>query len=588
MPLPKSVADVIEEEIERNSKHNEENDGFLRLSRRKGDQENQETPVEHDTKRCSTFAILQNETYRAELLNFWKDFHAHFVFPNFATFYGKRNFCLFFSKSDTIEKQLLSGGEDRFISLLADRKFLFLEDNEHGNNPDYPPMSEIVYDPGRYLVAKQLPENPDREHIAAAKMRVNAKIVREQGFVPTHAHKQAYDELRDNEENIRAALQQRKEFIQCSSHFLKDGIPQFPTFTVHIQNLEGQATATDMELSQLFHDFIYAVHHKAYVKKYGELLDAAQENSLSAILCVRQYLEQNPDISVDKSLVFWRLFTQETTKLAKGELKTFKFKTSERRSGLRLTGETQAPTYRKIDCNIMLFDYLVELFQPEHKNNEREVAYIKFQFHVFSRYNGYTHFRINDIKYLKYNSENKCKYDFNLIPNSRDCVDHLGGVIRYHILRCISSDVRWLTPGLPNDWSTNSSILATLLLQDLSRFSKANRLTNRIYAFLNDTEKGEECIQTYLNFRKGQSEFIDQMETWCRDNNLIFEGDIPSSDVQSSPDRTKLLCSRFVLEFMLKERALLEVRKGLAEVALKLWGNLLLADYETFYLDKDV
>lgn len=583
MPLPKSIKDVIDQEI----RDNQENSRYYQLIRRKGDQPKQRVKYMQDQRSVSAYDVLRDESCKTKLLKFWVEFHAHFSFPDFATFYGKRNFCLYFSKTALETEQLLSDNEYQFISLLADRKFLFLEDNGHGRNPEYPAISEIVHNPNRYLTSKQIPEEPNAEEISAAKMRENAKLVLEQGFVPTYAHKWAYDEMKRNETDIRSALQQREEFIQRSSHFLKDGVPQFPIFTIPIQKLEEQATAADIELSQLFHDFISAARYKAYVRKYDELLESAKENSLPAIVCVRRYLEQTPDISIPKSIIFWRLFTQETKRLAKGALKSFKFRASEERSGLRLTGKTQATTYRKIDCNIMLFDYLLKLFPPEGENEEWETAYIKFQFHIFSRYNGYAHFRINDIKYLANNSSNGCKYNFDLTSNSEDCVDHLGGVIRYHILRCVANDVRWLTPGLPNNWDTNSSILATLLLQDSSRFPKVNHLINRIHSFLNDKEKGEECLNTYLNFHEGQSELVKQMEKWCSDNYLIFEGDIPSSDVESSPDKMKLLCSRFVLEFMLKERSLLKVRQGLAAVAQKLWGHLLLTGYETFYLDED-
>ena len=140
----------------------------------------------------------------------------------------------------------------------------------------------------------------------------------------------------------------------------------------------------------------------------------------------------------------------------------------------------------------------------------------------------------------------------------------------------------WIT----NNWNINSSILATVLLQDISRFPKSHRLINRMYAFLKD--RGSGCVQVYRSFKGEQSELITQLEKWCIDNDLIFDDDIPSSDMVIADDNMKLLCSRLVLEYMLKEQVLVDVRKGLSALATKLWGDLLLTNYETFYLNEDI
>lgn len=80
---------------------------------------------------------------------------------------------------------------------------------------------------------------------------------------------------------------------------------------------------------------------------------------------------------------------------------------------------------------------------------------------------------------------------------------------------------------------------------------------------------------------------IDQLNAWCIDNDLLFEDDIPSSDTVISADKMKLLCSRLVLEYMLKERSLSEARQNLANAAQSLWGNLLLTDFETFSIEEE-
>lgn len=580
--LSESMSRVIKQEID-----NANGDGMLRLVRRKGGQGKEVYAEDQRGDGQQQYDLLTKKSDKEELLNFWTNFHSHFDYPDFSTFYSKRKFCIFFSQANLDMEQ--TGIEDCFISLLADRQFLFLEDNEHGNNPEYPPMSEIVHNPRRYVAHGQASAEPYTGTIPDTRMRENAAVVLQQGIMPTYAHQQAYDELRHNEKDIRAALRLREELIRRSTLFLEGGIAQFPVFTISVSESGENPAPIDMELSQLFHDFVYAACYKAYVKKYRELLDDAQnnvqKNSLPVIMSVRKYLDENQTTLPCRALVFWMLFTKETTKLAKGKLGNFKFKMSEVKTGRRLTKQTQAPTYRKIDCQIMLFDYLLKLLPLKGADENREIAYAKFQFHAFSRYNGYTHFRVKSIKDLSCDPKSKCKYQFNLTPDSGDCVDHLGGVIRRHILCCISNDVRWLTPGLPNDWSTNSSTLATLLLQDTSRFPKVRRLTNRINSFLRS--EGKECVEIYRDFRGGQSEWIDQLNQWCLDHDLIFEDDIPSSDIELSADKMKLLCSRLVLEYMIKEQALQTVRHCLSETAQRQWGYLLLKDYETFNLDND-
>lgn len=568
--------------------------GFMPLIRRKGDQEEElediytgdrtvRGPDGNAGGKGKIYDLLSKEADKEELLKFWNDFHSQFSYPDFSTFYSKRVFC---SPLSLGEGPLQSISERDFISLLADRKFLFLEDNEHGNNPEYPPLSEIVRDPKLYLPPEKTSEQVNAGQRAYNEIRENAKLVCEQGLVPTRAHKRAYNELKRNTEAIRAALQQRRDFIRRSSEFLKDGIPKFQPFTIPISQSKDEPTELDRELSQLLHDYLYAARHTAYKNGYGSLLKDVENKSLAAITCVTQYLNSHPDIPVSKAYIIWLLFTNETTKLANGKLKVFIYRDPKVKSEFRLTSGTPAITSRMIHCKNKLFDYLLKILPPEKEDNEVELAYAKFQYHVLTGYNGYTHFRTGNInlKSLSRDPETSCKYDFNLIPDSNDCTDYLGGIIRHHIQCCISNDVRWLTPGLPNNWNINSSILATLLLQDSAYFPKARRLTNRIYAFLNG-DKGKECTKAYMQLKGGQSELIEHLNRWCSDNDLIFEGDIPSSDMIISDDKMKLLCSRLVLEYMLKERELQVARKTLAVVAHKLWGDILIGGYETFDLE---
>ena len=154
--LPESVDSMIKQEISCAS-----GDGMLRLVRRKGDQGTGSSTVYAENQSRGghqKYDLLTDESGKEELLNFWMEFHDYFPYRCFTTFYSKKNFCIFFSQADLNITQI--DRENCFISLLADQQFLFLEDNEHGNNPEYPPMSEIVHNPGRYVTHGQASAEP--------------------------------------------------------------------------------------------------------------------------------------------------------------------------------------------------------------------------------------------------------------------------------------------------------------------------------------------------------------------------------------------------------------------------------------------
>ena len=101
-----------------------------------------------------------------------------------------------------------------------------------------------------------------------------------------------------------------------------------------------------------------------------------------------------------------------------------------------------------------------------------------------------------------------------------------------------------------------------------------NRLTDRIRFFLDDSGIGPSLLKEYLNTCSNPNAVIDKLNDWCVKYGFEFTGEDIHADLQFQNERSKALCSRFVLEYALKERALPEAHKSLSEIA-----TFLLAEY---------
>ena len=87
------------------------------------------------------FQVLGNDK-SMPVLEAWHKFHSGIPYDNFREFYSKSTFCL----SQTFQQL----DKEKFLYLIADRTFLFLEYNEHRNNPDCPPLSRLCLSPSFY------------------------------------------------------------------------------------------------------------------------------------------------------------------------------------------------------------------------------------------------------------------------------------------------------------------------------------------------------------------------------------------------------------------------------------------------------
>lgn len=534
MSLPEPIKSLIDQELNRTKAGK-----YRQLIRRKAQFLKQADPYE-----------LASEQNAKELLADWYAFHGAVPYPSFSAFYSKREFC------SAIPKEFFQQKPELFYMLLADRRFLFLEYNEHANNYNYPPLSEIVRDPEYYCADSEISDKRQAEI-------QNAEIVKAQGFVPTNGHVRTYQEMKENLEEIQRGLAQRKRCLESVK-------TDFAPFQIDTRTSTEDFDALDRTLSKLFRSYVAACVHQGYEPAYTSLLEAPEERWLDAIHSVRMYLDAHPELPEEHALVFFHLFSQSTKKLLDGKLRTYTFKPI-RKSNYDPPKQAQRTISQKKYCNIMLFDYLLELLPP--KDDDIEGA--KYQFHLFTRYDKYPHFILT--------KTNSGEFSFYGSPDYKNGVDQLGSLIRHHIFYCIPNYVTWLTPGLPNVQSVDSAELATLLLQDAAKMPTRDRLTDRIRFFLDDPKIGPYLIKEYLAVCSDQSAAIEKLNGWCTQYGFEFTGEDIHADLQFQRKHSKDLCSRFVLEHAIKERALSEARECLSGTAADLLAEYLV-EHESFSL----
>lgn len=214
----------------------------------------------------------------------------------------------------------------------------------------------------------------------------------------------------------------------------------------------------------------------------------------SAIYHVFRHLpSQRSSNPIYCSLAFFHLFTKKAKQLTAGTLKRYSFGAIEKRkTALEDPMYNQPRIDRRIRCNIMLFDYLLEFFMPENLNADAQETYradAKYVFYCYSQYDRYWHYSISDRR----DTNGFLQISFALSENYKDGVDYFGNLLRYHIHFCLPSHAQWLLPVLSHDKvEPPLAVLTTMLLAEgVQQIPARSRMTNRVQALLNSNE-GEE------------------------------------------------------------------------------------------------
>lgn len=344
-------------------------------------------------------------------------------------------------------------------------------------------------------------------------------------------------------EALHQAIKRRSDYINRPTYIKGD-------IRIPIKDIEGGEFEQENELCNLFREYILAVERKAYVRSYVNL---PRDNlCLRGIRAMFQWLKENPEHRPCSALIIWALFTTETKKLATGELFCFRFYMKTRRTPDKEPETMQETLSRKIDCNVLLFDHLLDILPPE--DGDREFA--KFQFYAFTRYDRFTHYKTNTDKLYDFDT---CQRDLT------DGVDQLGVLIRYLIDHCLMNTVAWLNiePGHDRCEALNS--LATLLLHDATLMPTDRRLTDRIRRVLEEPKECKSIMSVYMNMfnvvgesseaaKGGSFKVAKVLRAFIAKHNLHFREAHAFIDADEMKDPHLEQCEQFILEHALKER----------------------------------
>ena len=518
------------------------------------------------------------------LLQEWYDFHSHIKHTGYRDFYSKILFCL--------DEELVSHLDaDAFLDLLADRRFLFLHNNENYSMPEYPPLSDIVHAPRTYLDPPSPDEEPETE--IKKKHRQNAETVFQQIFVPTSGHQSAWEEWTAHRRELQNAYTLEKMLAEeCDS--------KAETLEIQITPaLQMPLTKREEKLCELFRKYVEVCHEHAYAEDMKEDLDRRKYQGI--IQYVDHYLRTKyPKDKIFQAIVFFHLFSQQMKRVARGSLRKYCCKPLQ---PSKLKNQrpiaVQSTVRTRIECNIKMFDYLMEilLFDGDSTRSRKaraqeygtledavEIKEIplltraKYRFRLFTRYDQYCHYDLR--KKYKYDETTKgveLQIDFYCRENLQDGVDLFGNLLRYHIKYCMPNQSHWLLPFiLQLDFSP---ILATLLLDDGQILPTRERLPDRIRLAVSDRKKPSYMVERYEEHLLDQKQLRDDLEEWCeefgfhfRHEDALYERDFK----QDSPEsKAAAQCGRVVLDYVLREELIHRAETNLLKKAKDLFGEIL-------------
>lgn len=533
------------------------------------------------------------------VLQEWYNFHCQLNHEGYQDFYSKILFCL---NKDLVSKlDMLS-----FMQLIADRRFLFLDYNENYSLPEYPPLSEIVHAPNYYLRPSDFGDKQEYQII----LRLNAETVLQQAFVPTSGHQSAWEEWNAHLEELQNAYALQKKLVK------KYGAKKMEAVEIQIEPaLQMPLTKREEKLCGLFRKYVEACYEYAYAEDMKEVL--GRRKYYGIIQYVDHYLRTNyTKDRVFHVLVFFHLFSQQMKRVAKGSLRKYRCKPLEpSKLKNQRPAAVQSTVRTRVECNIKLFDYLMELLlfdgdkDLSRKAREKErdtikdaeqidneeieesllLPLAKYRFRLFTRYDQYCHYDLRKkYKYDETTGGVELQIDFCCRENLKDGVDLFGNLLRYHIKYCMPNQVQWLQPFItPINFTP---VLATLLLDDGQILPTRERLTDRIRLAIANDEKSlkkqtsltTEELPTMVNHY--QKHFLDQeqlridLEKWCekldfhfRHESALYERDFEKDSLET---QAAARCGRVVLDYALREELIRRAEKNLLARAEKLFGDM--------------
>lgn len=513
------------------------------------------------------------------LLQEWYNFHCQLNHEGYQDFYSKILFCL---NKDLVSKlDMLS-----FMQLIADRRFLFLDYNENYSLPEYPPLSEIVHAPNYYLRPSDFGDKQEYQII----LRLNAETVLQQAFVPTSGHQSAWEEWNAHLKELRNAYALQKKIVK------KYGAKIMEAVEIQIAPaLQMPLTKREEKLCELFRKYVEACYEYAYAEDMKEVL--GREKYQGIIQYVDHYLRTNyTKDRVFQALVFFHLFSQQMKRVAKGSLRKYCCKPLEpSKLKNQRPAAVQSTVRNRVECNIKLFDYLVELLlfdgdnTRSRKAREKErralegdltpkkalfLTRAKYRFRLFTRYDQYCHYDLRK-KYVYDETTGgvELQIDFCCRENLKDGVDLFGNLLRYHIRYCMPNQVQWQQPFAAQlDFTP---ILATLLLDDGQIMPTRERLTDRIRHMIAYEKDGDRIMEQYEKHFLDQKQLQKILSSCCEKHGFHFrhEDALYERDFGKNSPETKAAaqCGQIVLDYELREELIRRAEKNLLARAEKLF-----------------
>ena len=403
----------------------------------------------------------------------------------------------------------------------------------------------------------------------------DVELVLKQGFWPTSAHQKDCEKWKKKQKVLENAVKQRRD------HLRRYGVsseehpqPHVEPFAVNISKKRTSQNKLAKKLSILFHAYLKEAVEYAYQSDYAPYVGDDPTAWAGEIECVLEYLTQsNPQ--EDQALVFYYLFASQTLKLAKHNLRRYRFALPKEAKKARLPIErVQGTVSRRIICNIKLYDHLLSLLQPEDEK------YAKFCFYAFTGFQWYTHFTVPEQQ-----GEADYRPSFQIAPNQNDGVDELGHLLKRNIFYCLSTEFKWLTPDTFNTPKKDARVLANLLMYDANIKASAFRLTNKIQRFL-ETQEGRNLLDAYeRNQENPTQKTVSILNKICKDKGFAFQAEEWMYEDGKPKEKKDLEYSRYVLEFQILERLYAEGRRNLYEMAQKHFRNLFFSE-DPFYLQE--
>lgn len=498
----------------------------------------------------------------AELLASWYHFHERANHQEYRDFYSKIIYCR------QLKRDSIDG--DTFLELIADRSILFSEYNQAYTPKGYPSLHTLVESYATQVESRSYPQDILDQ-------------VLNQAFVPSCAHYNDYKSWQRNlKQLIDARTQREQQITRLNFHF--------NSFKIAITPLKDSTNLTPLEryLSDLFSSYLKACE-VVYAKWYGEI-DWKKSPWKAAIHSVYAYLSANDSSSQPgfSAIVFFHLFTQKAQKLSNNSLSKYEFKPIKKRVGaLNDPDLAQAKIRMRIQCNIQLYDQLLELFLKfEHPqwDIEQQQQYrqdAKFVFYKYSRFDRYWHYDLRNF-WTKY-QEDQLRYEpnigFNYSENYLDGVDFFGNLLRYNINYCMPNNLQWML-SLPdkNYREPLPSVLATFLLAEgLCKVPAKERLISQVQRVV-DSPAGEEMLRKYESVYMDNYKKSVVLED-CRQRHNLHVPRQESTLYESKQDTAVQRGVKNVLEYYLRAKLIDAAQETLGEIARYHFNNLCLGEF---------